>query len=268
MRRHAIYWCLGLLALTACSHTADVDSLQPGAAVTLTRQDGQAVKGKVVKVTPDDVVLQVTPDERQQVPRQAVKKVDVADEAPEARDSATPSEPAFQDITIPAGTELSVALETPVGSATSDAGDPVRASLVEALVIDGVPAIPANATVTGEVITARSSGKVKGRAAVVLRFNEVMVGDRQYAIDATPVDREAASTKKKDALSIGIPAAAGSIIGAIAGGKKGAVVGGAVGGGAGTAYVLSTPGREIVLRAGTHVQARLTKPLTVRVPRP
>jgi hypothetical protein len=135
-------------------------------------------------------------------------------------------------------------------------------------VVDGAPVIPAHATVTGEVVTARPSGKVKGRAAVVLRFNEVTVDNRQYAIDATLVDREAASTKKKDALTIGIPAAAGSIIGAIAGGKKGAVVGGAVGGGAGTAYVLSTAGQEIVLPAGTHVRARLTKPLTVRLPIP
>lgn len=266
MRRHAIYLCLGLLAIAACSHTADVDSLQPGAAVTVTRQDGQAVKGKVVKVTPDDVVLQVTPDERQHVPRKAVKQLAVADPENAPRESAEPAQPAFRDITIPAGTELSVALDTPVGSATSDAGDPVRASLVDALVVDGTPVIPANATVTGEVVTARASGKVKGRAAVVLRFNEVTVENRQYAIDATLVDREAAPTKKKDALSIGIPAAAGSIIGAIAGGKKGAVVGGAVGGGAGTAYVLSTPGKEIVLPAGTHVHARLTKPLTVRLP--
>lgn len=233
MTRHAIYLCLGLLAVGACGHSAEVSSRQPArestpaqsAAAMVAPRHGEKVTGKV---------------------------------AP----------PAYRDVTIPAGTELVVALETPVGSATSDPGDAVRASLVDALVVDNTLVIPANAAVTGQVVTAHASGRVKGRASVAMRFDQVVVGDRQYAIDAALVNREAAPTKKKDALSIGVPAAAGSIIGAIAGGKKGAVVGGAVGGGAGTAYVLSTAGKEIVLPAGAHVRARLTQPLTVRVPLP
>ena len=54
-----------------------------------------------------------------------------------------------------------------------------------------------------------------------------------------------AGTKKKDALTIGLPAAGGAVVGALVDGKKGAGIGAAVGGGAGTAVVLSTRGKDV-----------------------
>ena len=42
----------------------------------------------------------------------------------------------------------------------------------------------------------------------------------------------APATKKKDALTIGLPAAGGAVVGALVDGKKGAGIGAAVGGGA------------------------------------
>ena len=57
----------------------------------------------------------------------------------------------------------------------------------------------------------------------------------------------------------------GAIVGALIGGKKGAAIGATVGGGGGTAYVLSTPGKEIRLGKGATVSVRLAEPLTVRV---
>jgi hypothetical protein len=50
------------------------------------------------------------------------------------------------------------------------------------------------------------------------------------------------------------------------GGKKGAAIGAAAGGGAGTAVVLSTPGKEVSLPRGSVVALRLQKAVTVRVP--
>jgi hypothetical protein len=75
----------------------------------------------------------------------------------------------------------------------------------------------------------------------------------------------APATKKKDALTIGIPAAGGAAIGALIDGKKGAGIGAAVGGGAGTAAVLTTRGKDVRIGRGATLTVRLAAPLTINV---
>lgn len=171
-----------------------------------------------------------------------------------------------REVTIPAGTVLSLRLETGVGSNTSRVEDPVRARLRAPVRVAGATVLPAGTVAAGYVTNARRSGKVKGRATVSVSFHELVTPDNdRYTVRTTPVTRTAPGTKRKDALKIGIPAAGGAVVGGLVGGKKGAVIGGAVGGGAGTAVVLSTRGPEVHLRPGTIVSVRLRAPLTVRL---
>lgn len=172
-----------------------------------------------------------------------------------------------REVTIPAGTELPVVLDTGVGSDTSRVEEPVRAHLSRAVVVDGQPVLAEGSTVSGVVTNATRSGKVKGRAQVGLRFNTLIPRgeDERYQITTAAIGRTAPATKQKDAITIGAPAAGGAIVGGIVGGKKGAAIGGAAGGGAGTAVVLSTRGKEIHLPAGTALRVRLTKPITISV---
>ena len=97
---------------------------------------------------------------------------------------------------------------------------------------------------SGVVTDATRSARVKGRAHVAVRFDTLVPqgGSDRYTIETAAIGRTAPGTKKKDALEIGVPAAAGAIIGGLTGGGKGAAIGTAVGGGAGTAVVLSTRG--------------------------
>jgi hypothetical protein len=176
------------------------------------------------------------------------------------------SGPRFREVTLPAGTSLPLRLETPVASDASSVDDPVRATLRTAVVFDGIEVLPAGAPLRGAVTAAERSGKVKGRAFVSFRFNELTLADEQYDMRTDAISRRAPATKAKDAKTIGIPAAGGAIVGGIIGGKKGAAIGGAAAGGAGTAVVLSTRGQEVRLAAGTTVTARLSEPLAVRVP--
>jgi len=185
-------------------------------------------------------------------------------------ESAAKSALIVRDVVIPRGTELPVALDTSVGSDISRIEQPVTAHLTRPLVIHGQTVVPAGSRVSGVVTDATRSGRVKGRAHVALRFDSITpegpnVESSRYRIETTAVGRTAPSTKKKDALEIGAPAAGGALIGAIAGGKKGALIGTAVGGGAGTAVVMSTRGKEVRLPKGTALTLRLTEPLTVKV---
>ena len=183
--------------------------------------------------------------------------------------ATTAEAPAVREVTIPAGTELPIALDSSVGSDTSRPEQPVQAHLTRPVVVRGVTVLPAGSRITGVVTDATRSGKVKGRAHVAMRFDSLTPAqsDARYRISTTAVGRTAPATKKKDALEIGGGAAGGALVGAIVGGKKGAAIGSVAGGGAGTAVVLSTRGKEVRLGRGAAMTIRLIEPVTVRVAR-
>jgi hypothetical protein len=172
-----------------------------------------------------------------------------------------------REITVPAGTRLSIVLDTSVGSDTSRVEEPVHAHLAQPVVVRGVTVLPAGSSVSGVVTSATRSGKVKGLAHVAMRFDSVTPKgeDARYQIRTTAVGRTAEATKRKDALEIGGAAAGGAIIGALVGGKKGALIGGAAGGGGGTAVVLSTRGKEVHVPKGARLMLKLSAPLTIRI---
>jgi hypothetical protein len=174
----------------------------------------------------------------------------------------------YQEVTIPAGTILPVALQTSVGSDTSRVEQPVRGTLRRALILNGVRVLPAGTAVFGHVTNAQRPGRIKGRGLIAMRFSELDTpGEGTTRIRTATVSRIAPATKKKDALEIGVPAAGGAVIGGLLGGKGGAGKGALIGGGAGTAYVLSTRGKDVRLGPGARLGVRLTAPVTVRVPR-
>jgi hypothetical protein len=187
--------------------------------------------------------------------------------APTPAAAATPVTDSTREVTLPAGTILTVTLDTPVGSDTSRIEQAVTAHLSRPIRVHGRTVLATGSRVSGVVTDATRSGKVKGRAHVAMRFNSLTPhGEVQrYAIRTAAVGRTAQGTKRKDAAEIGGPAAGGAIIGALVGGKKGALVGTAIGGGAGTAAVLSTRGKEVHLGKGAALTLRLTAPVTVRI---
>lgn len=170
-----------------------------------------------------------------------------------------------REVTIPAGTQLRLRLETSHASNSSRIEDRVEAHLVNPVVVNGRTVLPSNTDVTGHVTMARPSGKVKGRGYLAVRFTEMRDDDDTYRVTTRTWAREAQGTKRKDAAKIAVPGAVGGVVGAIIDGKKGAAIGAGVGAGAGTAVVLSTAGDEVRLPRGSTLLVRLSAPLTVRV---
>lgn len=210
-----------------------------------------------------------TPAGTEQPEAAGVATTGASDRAPELTPlEAAVSRTIVHEVTIPAGTELPVILDTTVASDSSDVEAPVRAHLSRAVLVDGQPVLAEGSTVSGVVTNATRSAKVKGRASIGLRFDSLTPAGadaERYRIQTAAISRTAAATTKEDALKIGAPAAGGAIIGAIIGGGDGAAIGAAAGGGAGTAVVLSTRGDEIRLPAGSALRVRLTEPLTIRI---
>jgi hypothetical protein len=155
-----------------------------------------------------------------------------------------------------------VTLMSAIASDTSHVEDPVSGKVNKPIVVSGVTVVPAGAEVTGSVLEAKESGRVKGRATVVFQFDRLVVGGESHRIQTTPITREANPKKGDDAKKGAVGGGVGAIVGGIAGGGTGAAVGAAVGA---TGAVLGTKGKELELPPGTTVATRLSAPLTVMV---
>ena len=243
-----------------CSNRVDVDKLPEGTDVQVTRQDGALIEGKLAARGPD-VIRVTTGRTTKDVPRDQIADVRVVDEKAPAE---LPEKARFREVTLPAGTDLTLELTSPVSSATANVEDPVTATLDRAVTLEGVDVLPAGSTVRGEVASVERAGKVKGRARLALRFHTISAGGETYRM-AAPFDIVAPATKGEDARKIGLPAAGGAVVGAIIGGGKGAAIGAAIGGGAGTAHVLMTAGEEVTLNRGATLNVSLTGPIDVKV---
>lgn len=168
-----------------------------------------------------------------------------------------------RDVTIPAGKRISVTLTTPLASDTSKVEDRVRGTLAQPIVVSGRTVVPAGAEMTGTVMDAKESGRVKGRASIAFQFERLIVGDVSHDIRTARISRQAASSQRDDLVKGGIGAGVGAIVGGIVGGGKGAAIGAGAGG---AGAVLATKGKEVRLPAGTTVTTTLQDPLTLPVP--
>jgi len=184
--------------------------------------------------------------------------------APAAVDKApAPEAPKFHEVTVPAGTVVTVKLNTPIASDTSKVEDAVRGSLTKPLVVSGTTAVPAGAEIIGSVLDAKPSGRVKGRASIGFRFSRLIVGTEAHQIHTAQIARQAAADTKGDITKGAIGGGVGAVVGGIVGGGKGAAIGAGVGG---AGAVLATKGKEVRLPAGTVVSTHLEQALVVLVP--
>jgi len=173
-----------------------------------------------------------------------------------------PPAPTYREVTIPAGTSLSVTVLNHLASNTSKVEDAVKGSIAKSVSADGMTVLPVGTQILGSVTEAAESGRVKGRASIAFRFDRVIVDGETLRIHTASVQREAAKDTKSDVKKGGIGAGVGAIVGGVIGGGKGAAIG-AVAGGAGT--VLATKGEEVDVPSGTVVSVLVQDPIMVRV---
>jgi hypothetical protein len=183
--------------------------------------------------------------------------------------SAAPSD-AKQELTIPAGTRVPVALKHAISTRGTKEGDPVYAETTFPVVANGRVLIPAGTYVQGRISHIKQAGRIKGRAEVLMHFTTLIYpsgytvllpGAVQNApgVDKTRVKddegtiRADSQTGEKVATAAGT-AATGTVIGAATNGAKGALIGAGIGGAVGTAIGLLSRGNNVKLDAGTTVE--------------
>jgi hypothetical protein len=166
-------------------------------------------------------------------------------------------------IVLPAGTDIVIILGQSLSSKTSQSGQTFVASVAQSISVDGRPAIPKGASVSGTVVTAKEKGKIKGEGQLALTLRTVVVGGQTYQIETNTLDSTVKGKGKRTAATTGGGAAGGALIGAIAGGGKGAGIGALVGAGAGFIGGAFTGNKQIEIPAETALTFSMAAPLTL-----
>ena len=183
--------------------------------------------------------------------------------APVAKAKPPVEKPKPQPIVVPAGTELTVMTTSPLSSKTSQAGQTFVVSLAQPVSVKGKTALPAKATLSGKVISAKAKGKVKGEGELSLQLTSISVRGATYPISTEVLQSTVKGKGKRTAATTAGGAGAGALIGGIAGGGRGAGIGAAIGAGAGLIGGAATGNKQIEIPAESALTFTLTEPLTL-----
>ncbi|HEX9755444.1 MAG TPA: hypothetical protein VGA42_07035 [Gemmatimonadales bacterium] len=167
------------------------------------------------------------------------------------------------DVTIPAGTAIVGALDRTLSTEDTEVGDRVSIRTTEPLQVDQWT-LPAGIVLRGEVTESREAGRVRTRAKLAIRFDELELDGREYTVSSQPFVVRGRSEGKSSLKKVGIGAVAGAVVGAVAGGGSGAAKGAAAGAVIGTGVAVATDGKDLVLPSGQRLSVRLNQPVTVR----
>jgi hypothetical protein len=158
-------------------------------------------------------------------------------------------------------------LGDPLSSETSKVGDTFRATVSQAIVVDGIEVIPVGTVARGVVVEANPRDKVGGLSRLGIRFESVELPGGAGPLTGQWVGQGKSETKK-DAATIGGATAAGAILGRVLDKNdkgRGTAIGAVVGAAAGTAAAVKTKGEAVDLPVGSTLEFHLESPLEVRV---
>ena len=177
-------------------------------------------------------------------------------------------------IVVPKGTVIPITLTSRVSTRNSKDGDGVYGRTSFPITVNNKIVIPEGSYVRGKITEVRKPGRVKGKGALTLNFQTLVLpsginipiytslggagGAGKRTGEATI---QGDSSKGDDAKTIGRDAAVGGMIGVIANRGTGAAVGGAGGAAVGAAEVLLTRGKDLVLNPGTSIEIVLDQPI-------
>jgi hypothetical protein len=171
------------------------------------------------------------------------------------------------NVTVPAGTRISVRTIDRIDSTKNHVGDRFQASLEEPLTADGNVVVPKGADVYGRLAESKKSGTFTGSSQLQLELTGIVVNGQTVPLVTGEYELKGKSRGASTAKRTIGGAAVGTIIGAIAGGGKGAGIGGAVGGGAGAGSEIITKGDQVKIPSETLLDFTLQQDVSISQPR-
>ncbi|MBZ5704721.1 MAG: hypothetical protein LAN63_05160 [Acidobacteriia bacterium] len=205
----------------------------------------------------------------------------VAQSTPVAQSVAQPAPAAStattNELTIPAGTKVPLALKHAISTKSAKEGDAVYAETTFPVVLNNRVLIPAGTYVQGKINRVQRAGRIKGRAEVLMHFTTLIYpsgytvllpGSVENApgVDKTSVKDEEGTIQGDSQTgekvgTVATSAGTGAVIGGLSHGGKGAAIGAGVGGAVGSAIALLSRGNDVKLDAGTTVEMVIQRPI-------
>ena len=167
------------------------------------------------------------------------------------------------NVTIPAGTRISVRTIDGIDSTKNHPGDRFQASLAEPLMVGGNVVVAKGADVYGRLAESKESGTFSGRSQLRLELTGIVVNGQTVPVATGEYELSGKSRGASTAKRTVGGAAVGSIIGAIAGGGKGAAIGAGVGGGLGAGSEVITKGDQVKVPGETLLDFTLQQELSI-----
>ncbi len=177
-----------------------------------------------------------------------------------------PPPPPPVQITIPAGTVITVRMIDDVDSSRDQAGQDFGASVAAPVAVDDRVIIPQGSDAMVRLVKAKNAGHMSGQSEVELELTSVTVAGTRYDAVTTTYNKAGASRGTRTAETVGGGAVLGGLIGAIAGHGKGAAIGSVIGAGAGTAAQAGTKAPPMKIAPETKIDFTLRAPITVTLP--
>jgi len=185
-------------------------------------------------------------------------------------------------IVVPGDTTIPMILLNTINTKSAYVGQSIYCESIYPITVGNHIIIPKGSSIRGTVTEVIRPGRIKGRAQIGLRFDELILpngttrhlratlsgfgseGNDKYKPKEGQI--EGGGSKGKDAETVARTTIPGAEIGTIVGGAKGAPleglgIGSAAGAAAGVAWILATRGKDIVLPHGTSLELQLSQPV-------
>ena len=181
------------------------------------------------------------------------------DPGPAPADVAPPAQ-----LTLKAGTFITVRINQALSSDRNQAGDAFTGTLVRPIVVDGFVVAQPGQTLAGRVAEAKKAGEVKGVSHLAVQLTDLtLVDGDQVPVQSSLVTRTGPTSQGRDAAAIGTTTAVGAGIGAAAAGGVGAAIGAGAGAVASTVGVLLTRGHPTIITPESVLTFRIDAPVTI-----
>jgi hypothetical protein len=175
-----------------------------------------------------------------------------------------PQQPVPANLTIPAGTFITVRVNQLLSTDKNQTGDAFSASLAQPVVINGVVVAEPGQTLAGRVAESVKAGHIEGTARLGIQITELtLVDGQQLPIQSALVSRKGSTSVGRDAGAIATTTGVGAAIGAGVGWGTGAAIGAGAGAAAGIIGVLVTRGHPSVIYPEQLLTFRIETPLNV-----
>jgi len=203
--------------------------------------------------------------------------------SPPAVPADSPVAVANSKIVVPRDTTIPMMLMNTINTKSAFVGQAIYCESIYPITVGNHIIIPKGSSVRGTVTEVIRPGRVKGRAQLGLRFDELILpngttrhlratlagfgtaGDEKFKPNEGQI--EGGGSKGKDAETVARTTIPGAEIGTIVGAAKGAPleglgIGSAAGAATGLIWILATRGKDVVLPYGTNLELQLSQPVT------